>query len=170
MEPRVIVSTRVESYEDTSKVISSVRGIFPEWNVDPIVRSDSFPTSRQSELIIGEASSLDVLFSIVRESRTLDTAMDAMAMRSDEDGTIFSISRQSASIGKISFVIGESPLGGTIDVTLECSEIEPWLEQQTWHRGREEVPRSIGDEISMNVEGSPSEWFDSKGRKTMGDN
>jgi hypothetical protein len=41
-------------------------------------------------------------------------------------------------------------------------------EQQTWHSGRDTVPRSAGDEYAMSPEGAPNEWFDGRGRETMG--
>ena len=88
-------------------------------------------------------------------------------MDSSDNLASFSISRQSASIGKISFTLGERPLGGTIEVLLEGEDVGLWLEQQTWHGGRSTIPRSIGDEVSMGKEGAPAEWFDGKGRRTM---
>jgi len=30
------------------------------------------------------------------------------------------------------------------------------------------VPRSAGDEYAMSPEGAPNEWFDGRGRETMG--
>ena len=89
----------------------------------------------------------------------LDTALDAMAMQADEEGTVFSLSRQSSSIGKVSFVLGESPLGGTMEVSLTGRDIVIWLEQATWHNGRDIVPREVGDELAMTEDGRASEWF-----------
>jgi predicted RNA binding protein with dsRBD fold (UPF0201 family) len=105
--------------------------------------------------------------SILRESRVLDTALDAMAMNADEEGTFFSLSRQSASIGKVSFVLEESPLGGTMEISLNGSEIILWLEQATWHNGRDIVPREVGDELAMSETGEATEWFESrKGKRS----
>ncbi|MDP6857206.1 MAG: hypothetical protein QGH13_06720, partial [Candidatus Thalassarchaeaceae archaeon] len=119
-----------------------------------------FPIMRDSEEISGKADSLDNLISILRENRVLDTALDAMAMRADEEGTIFSLSRQSASIGKASFVLEESPLGGTMEISLNGRDIVLWLEQATWHKGRDIVPREVGDELSMTETGEAAEWFE----------
>ncbi len=168
MEPKITVSSIVETYEDPDKVVRSIKEIFPCWNPNPIIDQTEFPSTREPVLISGAANSLDVLLSIVRENRTLDTALDSMAMDSSDNLASFSISRQSASIGKISFTLGERPLGGTIEVSLEGADVGLWLEQQTWHGGRSTIPRSIGDEIAMGKEGSPAEWFDGKGRRTMG--
>ena len=82
-------------------------------------------------------------------------------MKAHEGGTVFYLSRQSASIGKVSFVLERNALGGLIEVTLEGEDIEIWLEQQTWHIGRERVPREVGDEYSMDSDGDAAEWFQS---------
>ena len=46
-------------------------------------------------------------------------------------------------------------------IILDGKDIEIWLEQQTWHTGRERVPREVGDEYSMDSDGDASEWFQS---------
>ena len=167
MEPKITVSSIVETYEDPDKVVRSIKEIFPCWIPNSIIDQTEFPSTRDPVLISGAANSLDVLLSIVRDNRTLDTALDSMAMDSSDKLASFSISRQSASIGKISFTLGERPLGGNIEVSLEGAEVGLWLEQQTWHSGRDTIPRSIGDENSMGKEGFAAEWFDGKGRRTM---
>ena len=82
-----------------------------------------------------------------------------MAMEADEEGTVFSLSRQSASIGKVSFVLGDRPLGGTMEVSLAGQDIFLCLEQVTWHNGRDSVPREVGDELAMTENGEAVEWF-----------
>ena len=160
MEPEILVSTIVRSHDDPGKVIDSVRSIFPDWSPKNAPEHSDFPIMRDSEEISGKADSLDNLISILRENRVLDTALDAMAMRADEEGTIFSLSRQSASIGKASFVLEESPLGGTMEISLNGRDIVLWLEQATWHKGRDIVPREVGDELSMTETGEAAEWFE----------
>ncbi|MBI87676.1 MAG: hypothetical protein CMB67_01425 [Euryarchaeota archaeon] len=169
MEPRISVSTTICPHEDSERVVESVRSIFPEWNPEQIPSSCLFPSDRDVVKISAEVDSLEGLLSIVRENRVLDTALDAMAMDSEEDYAAFSISRQSASVGKISFVLDKWTFGGSIDVILVGSEVRLWLEQHTWHRGREGIPRSIGDDNSMTELGEPSEWFDQNGRRMMGE-
>ena len=166
MEPEILVSTIVRSHDDPDKVIDSVRSIFPDWSPKNTPENSDFPIIRDSEVISGKADSLDNLMSILRENRVLDTALDAMAMQADEEGTIFSLSRQSASIGKASFVLEDSPLGGTMEVSLTGRDIVLWLEQATWHNGRDIVPREVGDELAMTETGEAAEWFESrKGRR-----
>jgi len=162
VEPVILVSTVVRSHDDPDKVIDSVRSIFPEWSPKRALEKSDFPLRRDSEEISGNVDSLDNLLSILRDNRILDTALDAMAMQADEEGTVFSLSRQSASIGKVSFVLGGSPLGGTMEISLTGRDIVIWLEQATWHNGRDIVPREVGDELAMTEDGEASEWFGSR--------
>ena len=159
MDPKVRVSTMVRSHDDPDKVKDSVRLIFPDWEPSNFPEKSSFPVTRSSEVISAEIESIDDLLSILRENRVLDTALDAMAMNAHEGGTVFYLSRQSASIGKVSFILEGNALGGLIEVTLDGTDIEMWLEQQTWHVGRESIPREVGDEYSMYSDGDASEWF-----------
>ena len=149
MEPVILVSTVVRSHDDPNKVVDSVRSIFPEWSPKRTLEKSDFPLRRDSEEISGNVDSLDNLLAILRDNRVLDTALDAMAMQADEEGTVFSLSRQSASIGKVSFVLEGSPLGGTMEVSLTGRDIVIWLEQATWHNGRDIVPREVGDELAI---------------------
>ena len=162
MEPVILVSTVVRSHDDPNKVVDSVRSIFPEWSPKRTLEKSDFPLRRDSEEISGNVDSLDNLLSILRDNRVLDTALDAMAMQADEEGTVFRLSRQSASIGKVSFVLEGSPLGGTMEISLTGRDIVIWLEQATWHNGRDIVPREVGDELAMTGDGEASEWFGSR--------
>ena len=159
MEPVILVSTVVRCHDDPNKVVESVRSIFPEWSPESTLENLDFPITRNSEEISGNVDSMDNLLSILRDNRVLDTALDAMAIQADEEGTVFSLSRQSASIGKVSFVLDDSPLGGTMEISLSGSDIVLWLEQATWHKGRDTVPREVGDELAMTRTGEAAEWF-----------
>ena len=162
MEPVILVSTVVRSHDDPNKVVDSGRSIFPEWSPQRTLEKSDFPLRRDSEEISGNVDSLDNLLAILRDNRVLDTALDAMAMQADEEGTVFRLSRQSASIGKVSFVLEGSPLGGTMEISLTGRDIVIWLEQATWHNGRDIVPREVGDELAMTEDGEASEWFGSR--------
>ena len=162
MEPVILVSTVVRSHDDPNKVVDSVRSIFPEWSPKRTLEKSDFPLRRDSEEISGNVDSLDNLLAILRDNRVLDTALDAMAMQADEEGTVFRLSRQSASIGKVSFVLEGSPLGGTMEISLTGRDIVIWLEQATWHNGRDIVPSEVGDELAMTEDGEASEWFGSR--------
>ena len=92
MEPVILVSTVVRSHDDPNKVVDSVRSIFPEWSPKRTLEKSDFPLRRDSEEISGNVDSLDNLLAILRDNRVLDTALDAMAMQADEEGTVFSLS------------------------------------------------------------------------------
>ena len=170
MGPRISVSTVVRPHEDPRKVRESVLALFPDWNPDSVPAEQRFPSTREAVKLSGAVGSLDVVLMTVREQRVLDTALDAMAMGLADDYTTFSLSRQSALVGKISFVLDGDLFGGTMQVVVEGRDLGMWLEQQTWHSGRDTVPRSAGDEFAMSQEGTPREWFDGGGRRTMGGN
>ena len=120
-------------------------------------------------MLEGGCESLDSLLESARNQRILDTALDAMSMRLEDDSTIFSVSRQGAIAGKLSFVLEERTLGGEITVRIEMQGLADWLERLTWHSGRDSIPRVIGDGLGMSEQGDPVEWFDKRGNPTMGD-
>ena len=57
-----------------------------------------------------------------------------------------------------------------MEVSLQGEDLGLWLEQVTWHEGRNNIPRSLGDDLSMDEDGTPVEWFDNKGNRTMNSN
>ena len=58
-------------------------------------------------------------------------------------------------------------MGGVIEVGLQGENLGLWLEQQTWHEGRNSIPRTVGDDLQMENDGTPKEWFDNRGRRTI---
>ena len=163
------LSTVIRPHEDPALVVESVRGLFPDWEPESVPESSSFPQTRQDILLEGGCESLDSLLESARNQRILDTALDAMSMRLEDDSTIFSVSRQGAIAGKLSFVLEERTLGGEITVRIEMQGLADWLERLTWHSGRDSIPRVIGDGLGMSEQGDPVEWFDKRGNPTMGD-
>ena len=115
------------------------------------------------------SESLGTLLEAVRIQRVLDTALDVMSLELDGSSTGFSLSRQAALAGKVSFVVKDRAIGGEMRVGLTGDGLAGWLEQQTWHAGRDSVPRSVGDELAMASDGEPVEWFDRNGKRTIGD-
>ena len=78
----------------------------------------------------------------------------------DNETSSFKISRQAALAGKISFVLEhEFPLGGIFEIEIQSENITAWIEEVTWHKGREEVPREINDDLKMRRDGASQEWF-----------
>jgi hypothetical protein len=103
----------------------------------------------------------------MKTQRILDTALDAMTMNLEFDTTVFDLSRQAAMAGKVAFALEDVNLGGKLTVSLSGDDLELWIEQQTWHEGRNEIPRSAGDDLSMRRSGFPVEWFDKRGHPTI---
>jgi predicted RNA binding protein with dsRBD fold (UPF0201 family) len=120
-------------------------------------------------MMAGSSESLDTLLKAIRKQRILDTALDAMTLELDGGSTGFSLSRQAALTGKVSFVIEDRAMGGEMRIGLTGEDLAGWLEKQTWHTGRDSLPRSVGDGLAMDGDGEPVEWFDRKGRRTIGE-
>ena len=167
--PLISVSTVVQPHEDPRRVVDAVRVMFPDWSPDRMPANSGFPSGRAAEMMTGSSESLDTLLEAVRNQRILDTALDAMSLELDGGSTGFSLSRQAALAGKVSFVVKDRAIGGEMRVGLTGEELASWLEQQTWHAGRDSVPRSVGDELTMSSDGGPVEWFDRNGKRTIGD-
>ena len=167
--PLISVSTVVQPHEDPQRVVGAVRAMFPDWSPDRMPANSGFPSGRAAEMMTGSSESLDTLLEAVRNQRILDTALDAMSLELDGGSTGFSLSRQAALAGKVSFVVKDRVIGGEMRVGLTGEELAAWLEQQAWHAGRDSVPRSVGDELTMASDGEPVEWFDRNGKRTIGD-
>ena len=165
--PLISISTVVQPHEDPRRVVEAVRVMFPDWSPDVSPSNTNFPNERSAVMMTGWSESLDTLLEATKNQRILDTALDAMTMELDGGSTGFSLSRQAALAGKASFVISERAMGGEMRVGLTGDGLANWLEQRTWHAGRDSVPRSVGDELAMTDEGEPVEWFDREGNRTI---
>lgn len=167
VEPDITVSTTVLPHEDATRVAAAVRSLFPQWECEVERVEREFPIEESAYRLSGPAASLDLVLEKAAKHRILDTALDAMTLDLEADTTTFSLSRQAAFVGKVSFVVDERPFGGVMDVALAGDNLALWLEQETWHEGRHNIPRAAGDDLAMDEDGSPVEWFDNKGRRTM---
>ena len=154
----VVVSSVLVGADDPELVMDSILKIFPEFTC-VLPENPSFPTS-QGEVIASKDVPLDSFLKRLHEQSILDTALDYMSKNLDETGTVFSISRQAAMANKVAFPLpGEEPLGGVITVEIEGPDLEDWLEAATWHSGRENIPRRIGDEFTMDeITGDAVTW------------
>ncbi len=170
MEIDIRVSTTIQSHEDPGLVVQAVKNIFPDWEPNGETDRRVFPHEKTAEILYGVTSSMDVFLEAIAKQNIMDTALDAMSLDM-EDGKYadFSISRQAALVGKVSFPLGERVTGGEIDVSISGKGIDLWLEEVTWHRGRSFIPRTVGDDLSMSKDGTPNEWFDKKGKPTIGE-
>jgi len=168
ISPEVWVDTAVEAHESLEKSITSVQAIFPDWIPGDYEPKATFPRQKQRTSLTAEVSNIDKLLELCSSQRILDTALDAMTMDRSEDAVMFQLGRQAALAGKISFVLtGERALGGVMQVTMVGEGVIGWLEEATWHSGRNDIPRLVGDELRMDHAGEPVEWFDNAGRPTF---
>ncbi len=166
--PDITVSTRVMPHEIGQRCVDAVQKIFPDFLVDNIPEEEGFPVKREDVLLSCEGISPDRFLELLGEQRILDTALDAMSLNLREKSSSFLISRQAALSGKVAFVLeSERTVGGVIEIEIESDDLVDWMQEATWHPGRREIPRTVGDELSMRSDGSVTEWFDRKGRATF---
>lgn len=153
----VLVSTKLTGADDPGIVLDAILTIFPEFTCG-IPENPTFP-SQQDDIIAAEGVPLDGFLDALYRQAILDTALDFMSANLDSTGTIFQISRQAAMAGKVAFPLpGDSPLGGIITVEIGGENLEDWLEAATWHSGRENIPRRVGDELTMDDNGEAVTW------------
>ena len=160
-EVKVTCSTRLSGADDARLVEEAFRNLFPEVETKNFERRPtSFPMPVDEVQWTFDDLNLDHILKIIRENRVLDTALDAMSQSLRGGKTLFRLSRQAALAKKVSFCLpGEQALGGCFDITLEAVHLSDWLEEVTWHRGREEISRKIRDERAMSNDGRAREWF-----------
>ena len=170
--PMVTVSTTIFSHELSSKCVDAVQRIFPDFQPDFEIKSESFPVKRGPLEISQEGVAPDFFLELLGEQRILDTALDAMSLNltngENSQSTSFLISRQAALMQKVAFVLdSERTVGGVIEVSMQSPDLSAWLQEATWHQGRLEIPRIVGDDLGMRADGTVAEWFDKKGRATI---
>ena len=170
--PMVTVFTAISSHEIPSKCIEAVQQIFPDFQPDITGDSESFPVKRGVLEVSQKGVAPDLFLELLGEQRILDTALDAMSLNltngENIESTTFLISRQAALMQKVAFVLdSERTVGGVIEVSMESPDLSAWLQESTWHPGRREIPRNVGDDLGMRSDGTITEWFDKKGRATI---
>lgn len=108
------ITLRVKCYptEDPKKVQEALFKVFPECSLDEYEGG-----------YIGRCSSPDRFKEIIRNLRIRDTARGVMLRGKRGNRTSFTINKQVAFVGKISFVEDAPPLGG-IDVVIEDENLE----------------------------------------------
>lgn len=153
-----VVSTTISAADSPELVRESIIHLFPDFPeqtaTEPIFPSQNL-VSWQAENI-----SLATLLDAIHEQRILDTALDYMSKGLNSDSTTFYILRQASIRGKVAFPVGDiNELGGVLKIEISGPNLEQWLEAATWHEGRDVVPRTIGDELTMTENGDPVTWI-----------
>ena len=153
----VLVSTKLTGADEPQLVLDAILNLFPEFTCG-LPDKPNFPTE-QDDILASEGVPLDTFLDSIHKQAILDTSLDFMSKNLDSSGTIFHISRQAAMEGKVAFALpGDNPLGGVITVEIGGENLDDWLEAATWHSGREDIPRSVGDEFTMDEKGEAVTW------------
>jgi predicted RNA binding protein with dsRBD fold (UPF0201 family) len=154
------LEAKLSPVDSKEKVLMAIKEIFPNAKLPEIENSSSFPSSDETEYIKINDIDYELFFEKIHSYKIADTALDCMSQNIQDDISIFKISRQAALAGKIAFVLEhESPLGGCFELTIESTNVIAWIEEMTWHQGRDEVPRTVNDELQMRRDGAPQDWF-----------
>jgi predicted RNA binding protein with dsRBD fold (UPF0201 family) len=102
--------------EDPEKVRKAILNIFPD--------ADLNVTENE---ITSENAGLDHFAHRIREQKILDTTRSVLMKGRREERTVFTMNKQAAYAGKISFV-EEKTILGTIKVTIEAEDITSFIE------------------------------------------
>lgn len=153
----VLISTKITGADDPKLVLDAILTLFPEFRCG-LPESPNFPTE-QDDVLASEGVPLDTFLNAIHKQSILDTSLDFMSANLDSSGTIFHISRQAAMEGKVAFPLpSDTPLGGVITVEIGGENLDDWVEAATWHSGRENIPRRVGDEFTMDNDGEAVTW------------
>lgn len=109
------VEVEIRPTEDRAKVETAVKKIFP-----------ALQLNMAGDLLVGESTeveALDRFHQLLRLQMILDSARSVMQRGLHGNVLRFMLNKQVATVGKVSFTDGESPLGPIV-VTLEAPDIE----------------------------------------------
>ena len=109
------VEAEIRPTEDQTKVEAAVKKIFP-----------TLQLSTAGNFLVGESTEvgvLDRLHQLLRLQMILDSARSVMQRGRHGNAVRFMLNKQVATVGKVSFTDGESPLGPIV-VMLEAPDIE----------------------------------------------
>ena len=126
----VEVSAHVNPTEDRDRVQSAIEGIFPYLEYE-LQEKEGF-TSRL--VGTGGRDSLELLHELLRSRNILDTGRRNMHIKG---GTVaFTLNKQAASMGKVSFPAGDEPLGSIwVEIVTqdadEAGRVVDWLAPPT---------------------------------------
>lgn len=160
-ELECLISTQIKGADSPQKIIQAISNIFPETDFENEEFTEpEFPLKNDNFEISLSCKNIDEFIEKITNQRILDTSMDAMTLNLRGNKTWFYLSRQAALANKVSFCLkNEEPLGGKLKIQLTKSDLPLWIEDITWHSGREEIPRFIGDDYTMRKDGVAREWF-----------
>ncbi|MDD1773080.1 MAG: hypothetical protein LUQ14_00460 [Methanomassiliicoccales archaeon] len=114
--PSITLRVRCFPTEDPKKVEEALLRLFPECSLDEYEGG-----------YIGHVSSADKFREVIGDLRIRDTARGVMLRGIVGNRTSFTINKQVAYIGKVSFVENTPPLGG-IEVVIEDEDLEQLID------------------------------------------
>ncbi len=113
----IVIEADVNPTEDVEKIKNAILQIFPD---------------ARFELLAGEiraiSKSMDNFGKILKEERIRDAARSVLLGNLYQDEIIFSINKQAATMGKISFSVGNVPLGD-IRITIRGEGLRDMIER-----------------------------------------
>lgn len=109
------VEAEIRPTEEREKVEAAVKRIFPTLE---LIQAEGRLVGDSTDV-----SSLSRLHQLLRQQMILDSARSVMLARKRGETTQFMLNKQVASVGKVNFTNGESPLGPIV-VTLEAPDLE----------------------------------------------
>lgn len=114
--PRVRVEARVHPTESAAKVKAACLNLFPD-----------LAFLEEGDALVGEGSSLDRFRDLVRNQRIRDSARDALIRARDGNAMRFSLNKQAAFAGRVSFGTG-APLGD-LAVIVEDDDLDALIDR-----------------------------------------
>ncbi len=112
----VRLSARCHKTEDRTKVVAAMHLLFPDAEFEG------------DDPVIGHSKSLDRFGELLKQQRIRDAARSIMRKALAGQSTHFTLNKQVAVVGKVSFSQETHPLGD-IDVVIEDSDIEGTIDK-----------------------------------------
>ncbi len=127
---RITVRTRIYPTESEEKIRSAILSLFPDARI-----------RREGDYIVAEAKSIDNFARLLREQRIRDAARGVFLANLRDDLLEFRINKQVATKGRISFSVGDVPLGD-ITVVVEGENLRDLIEEIAPDTRVQKQPRS----------------------------
>ncbi|ADD08450.1 RNA-binding domain-containing protein [Candidatus Aciduliprofundum boonei] len=112
----ITIETEINPTEDVEKIKNAILSIFPDARFELLAGE-----------IIARSSSLENFGKILKEERIRDAARSVLLGNLYDDEIVFSINKQVATVGKISFSVGNAPLGD-IKITIKGENLKELID------------------------------------------
>lgn len=112
----IIIEAEVNPTEDVEKIKNAILSIFPDAKFELLAGE-----------IIARSKSLENFGKILKEERIRDAARSVLLGNLYDDEVVFSINKQVATMGKISFSVGNVPLGD-IKITIRGENLRELID------------------------------------------